>query len=195
MGQIRSLIRFSKKATSDEPEKCTEVAFDAGSNTAGGFHLLFDVFCLVIIIYGEINGIIVSEANMAQETMQDRARWCLSMPNDISLNSRWTNRLELLPMALQSIISNDKSMPTDNKLVQKNMQGLATQLAEWLLQLLHAMNDGKASFGEDSKMGTSAFGLSAQHITVMFNCLSAFKNAEQYQEASMWGRLLTTYCL
>ena len=194
MGQIRSFVRFSNTNTK-QTEQFMSTKFDAASNTAGGFHLLFDVFCLVIIIYAEINGLIVPEGNYTHETNHDKATWSLSFPNDLSLNSRWEHRINLLPVALQSLIATNESKSANKKSGWKNFQHLSTQLAEWFLQLLHSIDYVRSSFGENRKQLACSYGLSQQHIAIMQRCLSVFKGAEQYNEASMWARLLTTYCL
>ena len=95
---------------------------------------------------------------------------------------------------MQSMISRegcDESLggsTTGNKPVSKGLKVLETQLAEWIIQVLQVVHG-------DYKNDASLPGVSVRHINVMLGCLSAFKDAEQYNEASMWGRLLTTCCL
>ena len=185
MGQVRSFVRFSSKPDTTKAE-ASEAATDSNSNTAGGFHLLFDIFSLSIIIYSEVYGIIAPERCFPTET-DGKDGWYVSLANDMSLNSRWTKRLDLLPLAIQSIVCNEECISNDKKEASKNMQNLASQLSEWFLQLLHAINGNKS--------GAEVYGLSNEHVKTMMKCLSAFKGAEQYKEASMWGRLLTAYCL
>ena len=185
MGQIRSFVKFSGKASTTQAST-SDSATNPNSNTAGGFHLMFDIFSLSIIIYSEVFGIVAPEkCDMPGNDCKDS--WYISLSNDMSLNSRWLERLELLPMAIQSIVCSESGVSEEKKEISKSMQSLATQLAEWFLQLLHAINENKA--------GAEFYGLSNDHVNTMMKCLSAFKGADQYKEASMWGRLLTAHCL
>ena len=192
MGQIRSFIRFSAKSLVTGANSVP--VFDANSNTAGGFHLLFDIFCLSIIIYAEVYGIIVPE-KISEHRKHDTDIWQISLAYDISLNSRWKRRMELLPMAIQSIVYKEELIWKENKVTTKNVQNLATQLAEWFLQLLYEINGNTRMSSTGQRKSSDVLGISDQHIKTIKSCLSAFKGAEQYQEASMWGRLISAYCL
>jgi len=75
----------------------------------------------------------------------------------------------------------------------EKVQEIATQLSEWFLQLLHAMKGEKRNTKDHDKERPSGF--PKEHFEEITRCLSAFKEANEYKEASMWGRLITAYCL
>ena len=170
-----------------------QAAFPADSNTAGGFHLLFDIFCLVIIVYSEMHCLIIPDTRVLMQKQEKT--WHVPLASDLSLNSRWKKRLELLPIAIQSIASKDELLRTEKHPKSKDSSDLSTQLAEWFLHLLHEMNSRKLNFPKERECTANIDGCSALHIRTIHDCLSAFKGAEKYEEASMWARLLSTHCM
>ena len=192
MGRIRSVLKFSTKTNSFHLTNSKDMITSPNSNTAGGFHLLFDIFCLAIIIYSETYGLIIPEPEAFSECKPDKQKWHKPLAYDLSLNSRWKQRIELLCMSLHSMVSSEEN--NDKKSNGKDVQEISTQLSEWFLQLLHAMNGGKRSLRleHDDKLPT---GFPKEHFEAIIECLSAFKGANQYKEASMWGRLIAAYCL
>ena len=107
----------------------------------------------------------------------------------------WRDRLDMLPLAVQSLLSTTNDIQDANVKsdpVWTGSQGIETQLAECMIQLLHALNPRKADIDKDVNFQPIVNGVTKQHIKALYACLSTFKSAEQYNEASMWGRLLTT---
>ena len=192
MGRIRSVLKFSSKSNSSNLEISKDVIIRPNSNTAGGFHLLFDIFCLSIIIYSEVYGIIIPDREVFSEDKTSANEWNIPLSYDLSLNSRWEQRLELLRMAIQSIVSREEQ--SDKKPTDEKVQEIATQLSEWFLQLLHAMKGEKRNIAINHDNELSS-GFPKEHFEAIIRCLSAFKGANEYKEASMWGRLITAYCL
>ena len=83
MGQIRSVLRSSEIVEKTEEE----LVQYADSNTAGGFHLLFDILTLAVILSSDIDAALPSFVDNFLQT------------------SAWRERLKLLPSATHALVS------------------------------------------------------------------------------------------
>ena len=83
MGRIRSFVKFSTKTSPAQAEKLKDMVMSPNSNTAGGFHLLFDIFCLSIIVYSEVYGIIIPEEETLLDCQRDKDEWYTPLAYDM----------------------------------------------------------------------------------------------------------------
>merc|ERR1719376_822129 len=141
----------------------------ADSNTAGGFHLLFDVFCLAVTLMAEVDTLLVVD-------------------HQLTSVSAWRARLHLLPVSVQKLVARDAVLGTQLAEWMSLILNADDVINRKKSSCSDVMNIKKSSCSDVTSRKKSV--ISQVHQSAMRKTLSSFMLAHKYDEGNVWGKLV-----